>query len=117
MPNWSKIISYIPLTFSSELLPYEQTHDAVVHKVALADYHYHILNQLYRPFDTPAVGNTPFWARVEMHSIIFNLYSALDSLAHETNIVYNIGIKQRDICVYHNHKQYTWAALDVNYER
>src|SRR5687767_2329579 len=94
MPNWSKIISYIPQTFSDELLPYAQTHDAVTTKIAFANYHYHILNQLYQPFTTPRQADTQWWARAEMHSIVFNLYSALDSIAYEINLAYNIGLKQ-----------------------
>lgn len=107
MPNWSNIISHIPPSFSDELLPFAQIHDAVCHKLAFADYHYHILNQLYRPHETERENATDSWARAEMHSIVFNLYSALESLAYEINLAYNLGIKQRDLALYHNHVKFT----------
>lgn len=48
--------------------------------------------------------DTRNWARAEMHSIIFNLYSALDSVGYEINLVYKFGIAPGKIHIHHQHQ-------------
>jgi hypothetical protein len=45
--------------------------------------------------------DTPYWVRAEMHSIITNLYSALDSLAQQINCIYSMGFSPSEVKVYH----------------
>lgn len=59
----------------------------------MADYHYHILNQLYRPHQIDMQTETKWWAKAEMNCAITNISSALDSLAHEINLAYNVGLQ------------------------
>lgn len=104
--NWVRIQKLIPSGISSsDLLEFSQTHMSVKSKITFTDYHYHILNQLYRPADTPREVDTDSWARAEMHCIVINLYSALDSLAHEINLAYQFGINISCIHIHHDHQQ------------
>jgi hypothetical protein len=49
MPNWSKIKALIPRNnLRLDMLEFSQTHGSTNGKIAMADYHYHILDQLYR---------------------------------------------------------------------
>jgi hypothetical protein len=50
---------------------------------------------------TGGEADTQNWARAEMHSILFNLYSALDSLGYEINLAYQFGMDSGDIHIYH----------------
>jgi hypothetical protein len=106
MQNWSKIATLIhygnPPTSLHDI---NRSHTATKFKITFADYHYHILDQLYRPNKTPALGDTLMWARAEMNSIVYSLYSALDSLANEINLAYNFGISENRIHISHNHKK------------
>jgi hypothetical protein len=98
MPNWSKIEALIPpIHLRPDMLGFSQTHESIKGKIAMADYHYHILDQLYRPSQTDMQTDRKWWARGEMHCIITNLYSALDSLAHEINLAYNIGLQLNEV--------------------
>ena len=49
--------------------------------------------------------DTKNWARAEMHSIIFDLYSALDSLGYEINLAYQFGIDPTKIHTHHRHNK------------
>jgi hypothetical protein len=104
MPNWSKIEALIPpIHLRPDILEFSQTHESINGKIAMADYHYHILDQLYRPSQTDMQTDTKWWARAEMHCIITNLYSALDSLTHEINLAYNMGLQPKHVDVHHDH--------------
>jgi hypothetical protein len=86
MPNWERIQALIPSTIPLSLLEYAQTHESTRSKVSFAEYHYDYITQLYRPDATPREGDTQDWVLAETHAVITNLYSALDSLAHEINL-------------------------------
>lgn len=104
MPNWYRIFQYLDkeVTKRHELRSLDKAHKNTKTKILFADYHYHMLNQVYVPKATKRYTETPLWALAEMYSIIVNLYSALDSLANEINILYNFGIDIRAICIHHN---------------
>jgi hypothetical protein len=98
MPNWPKIKALIPRNnLRPDMLEFSQTHGSTNGKIAMTDYHYHILDQLYRPSQTYSEADTKWWARAEMHCIITNLYSALDSLTHEINLAYNLGLQPDEV--------------------
>jgi hypothetical protein len=104
MPNWSKIKALIPRNnLRPDMLEFSQTHGSTNGKIAMTNYHYHILDQLYRPSQTYSEADTKWWARAEMHCIITNLYSALDSLTHEINLAYNLGLQPDEVNIHHNH--------------
>jgi hypothetical protein len=107
MPNWLEIQKLIPTsTLTDTQLKFAQAHDSTFYKIRYADYHLGILDQIYRPRMTDSETNTKNWARAEMHSIVFNLYSALDSLGYEINLAYQFRIKPSDIHIHHEHN--TW---------
>jgi hypothetical protein len=84
MRQWSKIAKIIKLgNPPPSLREIHRSHTATISKITFADYHYLILDQFYRPNETPIHEDTLLWARAEMNSIVYNLYSALDSLANE----------------------------------
>jgi hypothetical protein len=104
MRNWSKIASIINYGNSPhKLYVVSRSHTAIIFKITFADYHYFILDQLYRPDETPRNEDTKMRARAEMNSIVYSLYSALDSLANEINLAYNFGIGENKIQITHNH--------------
>lgn len=107
MRNWSKIAQIIQYgNAPPPLYEIHRSHTATIFKITFADYHYHILDQLYRPNETPRRTDTIMWARAEMNSIVYNLYSALDSLANEINLAYNFGIRENKIHIFHNHQKF-----------
>ncbi len=108
MPNWTRIASLIPSTFPesmSDLLDFAQTHTSVYSKMAFADYHYHILNQVYRPNQTDRQSDTPEWVMAELYAIINSLYSALDTLGYEISLAYKLSFSAGDIYISHNHAE------------
>jgi hypothetical protein len=76
------------------LLSLVQGHESTYSKIKFAQYHYHILDQLYRPKRTLRKKDTQHWVRAEMHSIIINLYSALDSLVSISTVSIIWGSRQ-----------------------
>lgn len=106
MQNWLKIQNLTPSTLTPHLLDFSQSHLGTYYKIAFADYHYNILNQLYVPNLTERETDTDSWARAEMHSIVNSLYSALDSLAQEINLAYQFGINASNIHIYHEHQHF-----------
>jgi hypothetical protein len=105
MPNWSRIQELIPSgNLTPAQLEFAQAHDSTSFKIRFADYHLSILQQIYRPQMTDSEEDTKNWARAEMHSIILNLYSALDSLGYEINLAYKFGIDPGKIHIHHIHK-------------
>ncbi|MBM3910537.1 MAG: hypothetical protein FJ356_02685 [Thaumarchaeota archaeon] len=114
-PNWVKIQQLMPNSFSNtDLLDYDQSHTSTRSKVTFADYHYHILEQLYQPHVTEREKNTVGWVRAEFHSIVMNLYSALDSLAYEINLAYNFGLRINQIYIHHNHSTFVSDCFRCN---
>jgi hypothetical protein len=98
-PNWSRIykLILIPSRTPKALLSFVQSHESTYSKIKFAQYHYHILDQLYQPKITQRERDTQHWVRAEMHSIIINLYSALDSLAQQINCIYHMGFSPSEI--------------------
>jgi hypothetical protein len=106
LPNWSRIQRLIPTSNLTEpQLKVAQAHESTFFKIRFSDYHISILEQIYRPDMTDSKEDTKNWARAEMHSIVFNLYSALDSLGYEINLAYQFGIDPSKIHIYHNPKK------------
>jgi hypothetical protein len=71
MRNWLKIATLIRYgNAPPSLHEIHRIHTGTKFKITFADYHYHILNQLYRPDETPRQTDTPMWARAEMNSIV-----------------------------------------------
>lgn len=104
MPNWSRITGLIYGSPALKTILNEaQSHDSTYGKIRFAKYHYYILNQLYRPDVTERRPDTENWVRAEMNAIITSLYSALDSLAYEINLVYQLKFKPSEVHIYHNH--------------
>lgn len=66
-----------------------QTRGSTYEKIIMADYHYHILDQLYRPGETDMQTDRKWWATAEIDCTITNLSSALDSLTHKINLAYS----------------------------
>jgi hypothetical protein len=107
MRQWSKIAKFIKLgNPPPSLREIHRSHTATRSKITFADYHYLILDQFYRPNETPRHEDTLLWAGAEMNSIVYNLYSALDSLANEINLAYNFGIGENKIHIFHNHSKF-----------
>jgi meiotically up-regulated gene 157 (Mug157) protein len=66
-------------------------------------YHLRILQQIYGIRKRRA--SAQHWAKTEMHSIVFNLYSALDSLGYEINLAYGFRIDSGNILIHHRDKK------------
>lgn len=96
-PNWSRIYKLIPSPTPKALLSFTQSHESTYSKIKFAQYHYHILDQLYQSNITQREPDTQHWVRAEMHSIIINLYSSLDSLAQQINCIYHMGFSPSEI--------------------
>jgi hypothetical protein len=104
MPNWIKINNLIPKSnITEEILLLSQTHLALKYKIAFADYHLHLLDQLYKPNTTERQSDTENWVRAELYAIITTLYSVLDTLFFEINLSYAFGLSVNQIHTHHNH--------------
>lgn len=113
--NWLKIQTLIPPNIpNNDLLDFAQSHESTKTKITFADYHYHILNQFYRPNVTRRETDTDSWVRAEFHSLVINLYSSLDSLAYEINLAYNFGLKPYQINIYHTHTSFQQNCIRCN---
>jgi hypothetical protein len=118
MLNWSKIATLIIYgNAPPSLAEMHRSHTATKFKITFVDYHYHILDQLYRPDETPTETDTPMWARAEMNSIVYSLYSALDSLANEINLAYGFGIGENKIHIFHSHLKFDSDCLRCNLDK
>jgi hypothetical protein len=118
MPNWLEIQKLIPTDNLTEAqLKFSQAHWSTFYKIRYVDYHLAILDQIYHPLMSHSEGDIQNWARAEMHSISFNLYSALDSLGYEINLTYKFRIKPSNIHIHHEHKAWTkdcyWIVLTI----
>jgi hypothetical protein len=115
MPNWSSIQRLIPTgNLTPAQLEFAQAHESTFYKIRFVDYHLAILQQIYRPYMTDAEEDTKNWARAEMHSIIFNLYSALDSLGYEINLAYKFGLAAKDITIQHKRDKSTCLRCKID---
>jgi hypothetical protein len=66
MPNWSKIATLIQYgNAPPSLYGIHRSHTATKFKITFAGYHYYLLNQLYRPNETPRENDTQMWARAD----------------------------------------------------
>jgi len=99
MPYWSKLNQHLD---GSPYSCIHRAHSNTKGKILFADYHYHNLNQVYVPKVTKRENETPTWALAEMYSITTNLYSALDSLAFEINLLYSFQLNIREVQIFHN---------------
>jgi hypothetical protein len=107
-PNSSDIQRLIPSRVPPSLLDFAQAHESTYSKIKFAEYHLFILQQMYNSQREP---DTQHWARAEMHSIVSNLYSALDSLGYEINLAYRFGLGAGEIHIHHNHKKFEPKCL------
>lgn len=115
MPNWSGIEKLIPTSnLTPAQLEFAQAHTSTFYKIRFADYHLAILEQIYHPNMTNSKDDTKNWARVEMHSIILNLYSALDSLGYEINLAYQFGIDSGKIHIQHTRDKKTCLRCRID---
>jgi hypothetical protein len=102
--NWSDIKNMIPTgNLTEPQLDLAQAHDSTFYKIRFADYHIFILRQLYDPNRKDRGEEMQHWVRAELHSIVYNLYSALDSLGYEINLAYGFGIPAHRIHFDHGH--------------
>ena len=102
LPNWSDIQSLIPssTTGKPKLTEFSQAHTTTYKKFKFAIYHLNILQQVYgvnRNNFTSQISAPYDWALAEAHSIIFNLYSALDAVSNEINLAYNFQLKPNEV--------------------
>lgn len=91
------------------------SHANTIRLVSSADYHYHNLSQIYEPDITTMDRLTTIWVQIEAESVVFVLYSALESLMQEVNLAYKLGIDEDRVHIYH--RQDHRAALGANCAR
>jgi hypothetical protein len=102
--HWSNIKNLIPTASPTDpQFDLAQAHDSTFYKIRFADYHLFILQQLYDPNTAEREGEIQHWVRAELHSIVYNLYSALDSLGYEINLAYGFGLPAHRIHFDHDH--------------
>jgi hypothetical protein len=112
MPNWEKVGKKIDSTdiFSSNHV-LNTAHRSTKHKLEAANLHLSILNQAYGLSPSHAML---FLNRTMTESILFNLASGLDSLAHVINQIYRFDIEFRKVQIDHhfNEKECLRCKLD-----
>jgi hypothetical protein len=114
LPKWSFIQSLIPqsTTGKPDLHKFSQAHETTYRKFKFAIYHLNILRQVYGPNATVNLGrgtssaSQQHWAIAEAHSIVFNLYSALDSVSDEINRAYEFKLNPNEVGVQSIRLQY-----------
>jgi hypothetical protein len=103
LPNWWAIHSLIPsnTTGRKDLTEFSRANSTTHKKFKFAVYHLTIFRQIYgNRGDNHGSGRFPNfqdYVKAEAHSIIFNLFSALDSMSNEINLVYGFQLKHNDI--------------------
>jgi len=107
IPEWRLILQELDRTGQSNPRPIQRqdfanSHATTIRRIGGADYHYHILNQIYVPNVTPMRQFTTIWTEIETESVTFMLYSSLDSLMQEINLTYKFGIPEFKIDVNHD---------------
>jgi hypothetical protein len=100
LPNWSNIRRLISSPARHPLHHFLRAHETTYKKFKFAIYHLTIFQQIYgvsRNDVSKETSAPQYWAIAEAHSIIFNLYSALDAVGHEINLAYNFRLNPNDI--------------------
>jgi hypothetical protein len=98
-------------------LKFSRARWSTFYKIRYVDYHLAILDQIYHPLTSHSERDVQNWPRAETHSIIFNLYSALDSLGYEINLAYKFRIKPSNIHIYHQHNSWTKDCLRCEFHK
>jgi hypothetical protein len=106
IPRWHDILEEVyrydrASDRTRERQDFVDAHATTIGRIGVADYHYHNLNQIYIPDRTQMHKLTTIWASAETESVIFMLYSALDSLAQEVNLAYKFGIDVSRVYIHH----------------
>jgi hypothetical protein len=103
MPNWEKVGKKIDSTdiFSSNHV-LNTAHRSTKHKLEAANLHLSILYQAYGLSSSHA---TLFLKRITIESILFNLASGLDALAHVLNQIYGFDIEFCKVQIDHYYKE------------
>lgn len=106
LPNRWAIQSLIPSSTtgrSDDLSEFAKAHTTTYKKFKFAVYHWTIFHQIYgNKGDNFGSGRFPAfqdYVKAEAHSIIFNLFSALDSVSNEINLAYDFQLKRNDISI------------------
>jgi hypothetical protein len=108
IPEWRAILNEVNRTDSSVPVrpssrqDYVDAHATTIRRIGGADQHYHILSQIYVPDVTMSGSLTTIWAQIQAETVIFMLFSSLDSLMQEVNLAYNFRIPDYSINVYHD---------------
>lgn len=103
--GWQKIRAEFDLyPRTPELQKFVNAHATTIQRIGLADYHYHNLDQIYKPNGAQPHALANIWASGESVSFVFILYSALDSLAQELNLAYKFGIDEMQVHIHHGPK-------------
>ena len=116
-PNWNSIQTLIPPTTSPPLSEYALAHESTIDKLFSAEFHYYNLNQVYRPDVTPRETDTQDWVRAELDSVVFSLYSAMDSLMNEINLAYGFGLSPGKANIYHEHRTFSGGCVRCALDR
>jgi hypothetical protein len=102
IPGWQDVRTSIEsLTRNQQVQDLVDAHATTIRRIGSADYHYHILNQVYIPDRIHSGAHTISWAQVGAESVVFWLYTALNSLANELNLAYGFGIDEWKVDVTH----------------
>jgi hypothetical protein len=103
LPQWFKIerLTHWEGNPARPLYTMSVAHESTYYKIKYADYHLEVLRQIYEVKNRRS--DSEQWAKLQMHSIVFNIYSALDSLASEINLAYGFKLKPHNIQFDHNH--------------
>jgi hypothetical protein len=117
LPNWWAIHSLIPsnTTGRKDLTEFSRANSTTHKKFKFAVYHLTIFRQIYgNRGDNHGSGRFPNfqdYVKAEAHSIIFNLYSALDAVSNKINLAYDFQLKSNDIGIKNKSLKYM-----INYE-
>jgi hypothetical protein len=106
MPNWNKIQSELPSPVPPKLLEYAQRHGSTRSRMSFAEYHLHNLEALYTSTGPQDESDAADRTLAEVHSVVFSLDSALDSLAYELNLVYQLGVPASSTHIFHEHSRF-----------
>jgi hypothetical protein len=102
IPGWQEMRAPLDMLERSQAMQdLVDAHATTVRRIASADFHLHILQQVYVPDRVQSGSRTILWAQAGAESVIFWLYTSLNSLAHELNLVYGFGIDEFRVDVTH----------------
>ena len=106
MPNWNRVQSELPSPVPPKLLDYAQRHESTRSRMSFAEYHLHNLEALYTSTEPQDASDAADRTLAEVHSVVFSLDSALDSLAYELNLVYQLGVPASSTHIFHEHTRF-----------